>query len=74
MKASELREMESAALLEQIEAKRAELFNLKLQWVSNTLEDPNQMRVVRKDIARMLTLLRERELAAELVGGEEANA
>ncbi len=74
MKPSEVREMESATLVEQIEAKRAELFNLKLAWVTNKLEDPNQIRVIRKDIARMLTVLRERELAAELVGGDEANA
>jgi len=73
VRAAEIREMETAALLEQVEAKRAELFNLKLNWVTNKLEDPSEMRTVRKDIARMLTVLRERELAAELVEGE-ANA
>ena len=71
MKISEIREMESTALLESIESKREELFRLRLNWHNNTLEDPNQMTTVRKDIARMLTILRERELAASYVGGEK---
>jgi large subunit ribosomal protein L29 len=71
MKASEIRELESATLLEQIESKREELFKLRISWQTGSLEDPNQIRVVRKDLARMLTVARERELAAELVGGEE---
>ena len=73
MKVSEIRELESGALLEQIESKREELFKLRISWQTGSLEDPNQMRVVRKDLARMLTVARERELAAEFVGGE-ANA
>ena len=71
MKISEIREMESATLLEQIESKREELFKLRISWQTGSLEDPNQVRNVRKDLARMLTVARERELAAELVGGEE---
>jgi large subunit ribosomal protein L29 len=70
MKIAEIRELDSPALVEQIEAKREELFKLRLNWHNNTLEDPNQMTVVRKDIARMLTVLRERELAASYIGGE----
>ena len=71
MKITEIRDVETTALHDQIEGKRAELFNLRLQWHANTLEDPNQMRAIRKDIARMLTVLRERELAAIHVQGEE---
>lgn len=71
MKISEIREMENTALLEGIESKREELFRLRLNWHNNTLEDSNQMTTVRKDIARMLTILRERELAASFVGGEK---
>ena len=77
MKIAEIRDIETAALREQVEGKRAELFNLRLQWHANTLEDPNQMRIIRKDIARMLTVLRERELAAIHIQGEgqgEVNA
>jgi large subunit ribosomal protein L29 len=70
MKISEIRELDNAALLETIESKREELFRLRLNWHNNTLEDPNQMTTVRRDIARMLTILRERELAASYIGGE----
>ena len=70
MKPSEIREIETPTLLEQIESKREELFRLRLSWHANTLEDPNQMNLVRKDIARMLTILRERELAASYLQGE----
>jgi len=70
MKSSEIREMEVQTLLDTIESKREELFKLRMSWVTNKLEDPNQMRIVRKDIARMLTVLRERELAAEYLEGE----
>lgn len=70
MKASEIRELETQALLDAIEGKREELFKLRMSWVTNKLEDPNQMRTARKDIARMLTVLRERELATEYLEGE----
>ena len=70
MKVAELREMDTPTLIEKVEGLREELFKLRLQWHANTLENPNTMRVVRKDIARMLTVLRERELAAALIEGE----
>ena len=70
MKMSEIRELETTALLEQIESKREELFKLRISWRTGSLEDPNQMRAVRKDIARMLTVVRERQLAAALVEGD----
>jgi len=70
MKSAELREMETQVLLDNIESKREELFRLRIAWSANRLEDPNQMRIVRKDIARMLTVVRERELAASYIGGE----
>ncbi len=70
MKMEEIRELETPALIDQIEAKREELFKLRISWRTGSLEDPNQMRVVRKDIARMLTEVRERQLAAALVEGE----
>ncbi len=74
MKMTDIRELETAALLEQIEAKREELFKLRISWRTGSLEDPNQMRIVRKDIARMLTVMRERQLAAEVVEGDQKNA
>ena len=70
MKMTEIRELETHALADRIEAKREELFKLRISWRTGSLEDPNQMRVVRKDIARMLTELRQRQLAAALVEGD----
>ena len=70
MKPSEIRDMETQALLDAIESKREELFKLRMSWAANRLENPNEMTIIRKDIARMLTVLRERELAAEYLEGE----
>jgi large subunit ribosomal protein L29 len=74
MKIKEIRELEIEQIQQQLEASREEQFKLRLAWYGNTLEDATQLRKVRKDIARMLTVLRERELAAELVQGEDSNA
>jgi large subunit ribosomal protein L29 len=71
MKARELRQLETAELYERLEKAREELFRLRLSWSSGSLEDPNQLRFKRHEIARLLTILRERELAAELVRREE---
>jgi len=47
------------------------LFALRRQKASGRLEDHNQLKAVRRDIARMKTILRERELSAELAEGGE---
>lgn len=70
MKSSEIREMETQVLLDTVESKREELFKLRMSWAANRLENPNEMRVIRKDIARLLTEIRQRELAAEYLQGE----
>ena len=74
LKIAEIRDMETPALRDQLESKREELFRLRLSWHANTLEDPNQIKWVRKDIARILTVLRERELAASYIQEEGGNA
>lgn len=67
MQASELRELTNEELRLRLQETRRELFNLRQQWYDGSLMDVNVIRVVRKDIARILTILRERELAAEMV-------
>ena len=67
MQASELRELTNEELQLRLQETRRELFNLRQQWYDGSLMDVNVIRVVRKDIARILTILRERELAAEMV-------
>lgn len=73
MKIVDIRELENEQLVDQLEASREELWKLRLAWHANTLENPNAMRLVRKDIARVLTVMRERQLAAELVQEEQDN-
>lgn len=72
MRASEMREMTSEELHTRLQETRRELFNLRQQWFAGSLQDHNRLREVRKDIARMLTVLRERELAAEAQEGATA--
>ncbi len=72
MRASEIREITSEELRTRLQETRRELFNLRQQWYAGSLQDHNRLRAVRKDIARILTVLRERELAAETSEGAAA--
>ncbi|MEA3310299.1 MAG: 50S ribosomal protein L29 [Chloroflexota bacterium] len=65
--AKELRELTNAELQLRLQETRRELFNLRQQWYDGSLMDVNVIRGVRKDIARILTIIRERELAAEMI-------
>ncbi|HRE48397.1 MAG TPA: 50S ribosomal protein L29 [Aggregatilineales bacterium] len=66
-KAAELRALETSDLQEQLGKKREELFRVRLNWYAGSLENANQMRLIRKDIARILMILRERDLAVAAV-------
>lgn len=63
----ELREMSDQELLDELEDKKEAYFNLRFQNASGQLEDSNAIRYVRRDIARLKTLIRERQLAATMV-------
>ncbi|TVR21143.1 MAG: 50S ribosomal protein L29 [Anaerolineaceae bacterium] len=63
---SEVRAMTDDQLLDQIEDKRIELFNFRFQQASGQLEDTNLLRYAKRDLARLLTVQRERELAAQI--------
>jgi large subunit ribosomal protein L29 len=65
--ASELRELSNEDLLGKLREAKEELFNLRFQAATGQLENNNRLRVVRKDIARIYTLMRERELGIETV-------
>ena len=60
MKIEEIRSMKSKELHDDLERLRRHLFDLRAQAVTEKLEDPNQIIKTRKDIARVLTVLRER--------------
>jgi len=63
MKASDIREMTEAELSEKLSDLKAELFNLRFQHAINQLENPMRLKVVKKDIARVKTIIKQRELA-----------
>ena len=62
MKNNELRELSNEELIQKIEESKEELFNLRFSQASGSLEKPSRIRELRKLVARMKTILREREL------------
>lgn len=64
MKARELKEMSEAELRQKEKEVTEELFNLKFQHATGQLENTARLPRVRRDLARVKTLLREKEIAA----------
>jgi len=64
MKNTELRELESVQLESQLQEHYEELFNLRFQQVMGKLTASGRPRIVKREIARIKTILRERELGA----------
>jgi large subunit ribosomal protein L29 len=62
MKANKIREKSSHELEQELAELKGELFNLRFQLATGQLENPMRVREVRKSIARIKTILREREL------------
>ncbi|HOP73586.1 MAG TPA: 50S ribosomal protein L29 [Bacillota bacterium] len=65
MKTKELRELTQEELRAKLTGLKEELFNLRFQVATGQLDNPMRIRNVRKDIARILTIMRENELKAE---------
>lgn len=63
MKTDEIRELGDADIQQKIEEAREELFRLRFRSATQMLENPMLVRTLRRDIARMKTILRERELS-----------
>ena len=61
MKANELREMQTAELTSKLVDLKAELFNLRFQHAINQLENPGRIEAVKRDIARVMTVLAEKQ-------------
>ena len=62
IKPGELREMADEALVEKLREAKAELFNLRVQAATGQLDSHGRLQVIRRDIARIYTIMREREL------------
>ena len=58
----EIRELSTEEIVSKIEETKAELFNLRFQQATGSLEKPHRINELRKQVARMKTILREREL------------
>jgi large subunit ribosomal protein L29 len=64
MKVNEIRDLTTAEIEQKVKALKEELFNLRFQLATGQLENTTRIREVRKSIARMKTVVREREIAA----------
>ena len=63
-RALDLRDVDDPELVTRLKEAKEELFNLRFQNVTGQLDNPSRLGQVRKDVARINTLLREREIAA----------
>ena len=62
MKASEIRELTAEELQSKLTSLKQELFNLRFQLAINQLDNPMRIKEVKKDIARVLTVMKQQEL------------
>lgn len=64
MKVNDIRDLSNAELQQKLDGMKDELFNLRFQLATGQLENPMRIREVRKTIAQIKTIVRERELKA----------
>ena len=64
MKAKEIREMSAAELQSKLADLKKDLFTLRMQHATNQLDNPMKIDAVKKDIARIKTIIREKEISA----------
>lgn len=62
MDVKEIRNLSTEDIIKKIDSNKEELFNLRFSQATGNLEKPSRLRELRKDIARMKTIIREREL------------
>ena len=61
----EIRDLSTEEILSKIENYKEELFNLRMQQATGSLEKPSRINELRKQVARMKTIIRERELSSK---------
>ena len=62
MDAKKIRDLSTEEIIKKIEENKEELFNLRFAQATGNLEKPSRIRELRKEVARMKTIIREREL------------
>lgn len=65
MQASEIRALSVQEIRDELQTARENLFNLRFQWATAQIRDHNVLKAARRDVARLETVLRERELVGE---------
>ena len=65
MKTEDIREMTDIQIVQRVKELREELFRLRFRSATMELENPDLLRTIRRDIARLNTIARERELATK---------
>lgn len=73
MKASEIRELSMQELNMKLSDLKSELFNLRFQLATGQLNNPVSISNTKKDIARVATIIKERELKAKIADKKEVN-
>ena len=71
--AIELRELSELDLITRLREAKAELFNLRVQGATGQLDNTGRLRVIRREIARIYTIMRERELGLSVAPTEVAS-
>ena len=71
MKYKEIRELTDEELAQKLEEGRAELFNLRFQMATSQLDNTARVTTVKRDIARVQTEMRAREIAADKAAAEK---
>ena len=71
LKNSEIRTLSVEDLYKKLKDSRAELFNLRFQHAINQLTNPVRINLVKKDIARVKTVIREKEIAQQAGGTDK---
>jgi len=66
MQATEIRSLSTEEIQNRLDEAYQSLFRLRFDWASGQLEDNNRLPTIRRDIARMKTVLREREIATDM--------
>ena len=74
VKAAELRELSEQELITRLRDAKAELFNLRVQGATGQLDNHRRLHAVRKDIAKIYTIMRERELGLSVAPDEVTTA
>ncbi len=72
MKIKDIRALDAKEIEHRLDESYKELFNLRFQWEAGQLVDNNRISAVRRDIARLKTILREREIAT--LAGQQQGA